>query len=399
MSPTPIQAPSDSRPVADFLGLLQQNLDSHALVKIVLGKNRRPDRELIRVSARPLRVREQECLSFLYTYRTRDVTVNESLPAGIGKIRDLLADSFQHAHLFTATRDAQLILSKKGKGVLRAGKPSHAEAPSQGHDREKERFLKLDLPFWVDLGITNEQRQLLPSMSRKWKQINKFIEVFDHAFESSGLQDKSPIRVVDFGCGKGYLTFAVHAHLRNHRGIAAHVTGVELREDLVRLCNQTAQKWKLDGLAFEAGDIQSCAPPAMEIMIALHACDTATDQALYKGIRAGASILLCSPCCHKQIRPQMQSPPLLRPVLRHGIHLDQEAEMVTDSLRALLLEAEGYATQVVEFISLEHTGKNKMILAVKRPHPSARKVALAQFRELKEFYGIREHCLETLLAT
>ena len=259
--------------------------------------------------------------------------------------------------------------------------------------------MDLDKPIWMDLGITNEQHQLLPSMSRKWKQIDKFIEVFDHAFESSGLQNATPVRVVDFGCRKGYLTFAVHDHLRNNRGIEAQVTGIELRKDLVQFCNQVVQKRKIAGLSFEHGDIASYAPQAMEIMIALHACDTATDHAIHKGIRAGASIILCSPCCHKQIRPQMQSPPLLRPVLRHGIHLDQEAEMVTDSLRALLLEAEGYATQVFEFISQEHTGKNKMILAVKQSNPARRKDALVQIQELKTFYGIREHCLETLLAS
>lgn len=388
----------DPNPIEQFIDLLRQSVDAHELVKVILGKNRGPDRELIRVWVRPLRIRDQECLSFVHQHNTKDVTVNVSIPNGIGKIRELLASSFQHGHLLTVAQDVQLTISKKGKAILSKGKPTHADAPAQDHDREKERFLDLNKPIWTDLGIANEQHQLLPSMSRKWKQINKFIEVFDHAFESSGLAHVDPVRVVDFGCGKGYLTFAVHDHLRNNRGIEAQVTGIELREDLVRFCNQIVLKRQIAGLSFEPGDIASHAPQAMEIMIALHACDTATDQAIYKGIRSGAAIILCSPCCHKQIRPQMQSPHLLRPVLRHGIHLDQEAEMVTDSLRALLLEAEGYATQVFEFISLEHTGKNKMILAVKRPHSAQRQDALAQVRELKSFFGIRELCLETLLA-
>lgn len=117
-------------------------------------------------------------------------------------------------------------------------KPTHAEAPLSGHDREKPRFLELGKPFWVDLGVANERHELLASMSRKWKQINKFIEVFEHAFAASGLSATAPVRVVDFGCGKGYLTFAVHDHLRSNRGVAAHVTGVELREELVRLCGR-----------------------------------------------------------------------------------------------------------------------------------------------------------------
>jgi hypothetical protein len=132
-------------------------------------------------------------------------------------------------------------------------------------------------------------------------------------------------------------------------------------------------------------------------MIALHACDTATDYAIHLGIRAGAEIIMCSPCCHKQLRPQMQSPGLLRGMLQHGIHLGQQAEMVTDSLRALLLDACGYDTQVFEFVSLEHTSKNKMILAVKRANTSVSKAAVAQIQDIKDFYAIREQCLETLL--
>jgi hypothetical protein len=132
-------------------------------------------------------------------------------------------------------------------------------------------------------------------------------------------------------------------------------------------------------------------------MIALHACDVATDHAIHLGLRAGADIIMCSPCCHKQIRPQLLSPHPMRSILQHGVHREQQAEMVTDTLRALLLESQGYETQVFEFVSLEHTSKNKMILAVRRPQPASPAQALAQVREIKDFYGIREQCLETLL--
>ena len=133
------------------------------------------------------------------------------------------------------------------------------------------------------------------------------------------------------------------------------------------------------------------------MLIALHACDTATDDAMHLGVRSGASIIMCAPCCHKEVRPQLLSPHPLRPILRHGIHLGQEAEMITDGLRALLLEGSGYDTQIFEFISLEHTSKNKMILAVKRSVPRDAARVLAQVRELKAFYGIREQRLESLL--
>jgi SAM-dependent methyltransferase len=244
---------------------------------------------------------------------------------------------------------------------------------------------------------------LVPAMSRKWKQINKFIEMFSAAVKAAGLDASSEVHVADFGSGKGYLTFAVHDWLVA-QGKQAHVTGVELREDMVKLCAAAAARHGLNGLTFDQGDVRSYQPARLDVMIALHACDIATDYAIHLGLRAGAKVIMCSPCCHKQIRPQMQLPPLLRPMLQHGIHLGQEAEMVTDSLRALLLEAQGYETQVFEFIALEHTSKNKMILAVKKTGAAAaaqaarRPELLAQIAEIKRFYGLREHCLETLLA-
>jgi len=155
----------------------------------------------------------------------------------------------------------------------------------------------------------------------------------------------------------------------------------------------------LEGLTFEQGDVRTVVPEAIDIMIALHACDTATDHAIHTGLRAGAAIIMCSPCCHKELRPQLLSPHPLRPILKHGVHLGQQAEMLTDGLRAMLLEACGYDTQVFEFVALEHTNKNKMILAVKRAQPTADAEALwQQIADLKGFYGIQAQCLETLLA-
>jgi hypothetical protein len=170
---------------------------------------------------------------------------------------------------------------------------------------------------------------------------------------------------------------------------------------MVALCNAAAERLALDGLRFERGDVSQHAArnvdDRVDIMVALHACDTATDHAIHKGVRAGASIIMCSPCCHKQIRLQIQSPALLKPMLQYGLHLGQQAEMVTDSLRALFLEACGYETKVFEFISLDHTNKNKMILAVKRAEPVDPAQLLVKIQELKDFYHISEHCLETLL--
>jgi hypothetical protein len=383
---------------AQFLSLLDTCLMQNSLIKLVLAKYVGAEAELQRVIIKPLTVKDQPCLSFVYRYKTRDITKNYPLVQAQELIASLLPESFKNAHLLSLTDEVQLEFSKKGKSTLFRNKAQQQrEAPSAEHDREKKRYLELTRPFLTDLGVTNKQHELIPAMSRKWKQINKFIEVFSHALTSSPIKLDQPITVADFGSGKGYLTFAIHDYLRNTLQAQGEVTGVELREDMVTLCNNAAAHLEHPGLVFKHGDVRSVAPSKLDVMIALHACDIATDYAIHTGIRSGASIIMCSPCCHKQIRLQIQSPTLLRPMLQYGLHMGQQAEMVTDALRALLLEACGYETKVFEFISLEHTNKNKMILAVKRATPADPAQLLAKIEELKTFYGIQEQCLETLL--
>ena len=383
-------------PTAAFIALFEQALAAGAFVKLVLGKPRAVAGDLVRVSARPVLLKGEAVVSFVATHKTRDVTKNLPPAEAVQQVRELLDTTFSHAHLFTTTEEVQLMVSKKGRQTLMRGKASPIAAPAV-HDREKHRFLDLDRAFLTELGVTNAQHQLVPAMARKWKQINKFIEVLDNALESSALKSAARIEVVDFGSGKGYLTFAMHDYLRHTLGLPARVTGVELRDDMVALCSGAVQRLGIDGLRFEQGDVRSRAPAPTDIMIALHACDTATDHAIHTGIRAGASIIMCSPCCHKELRPQLLSPHPLRPILKHGIHQAQEAEMLTDGLRALMLDACGYDTQVFEFIALEHTNKNKMILAVKRKATGNADEAWRQVEEIKSYYGVREHCLETLL--
>lgn len=398
---------------ARFFEAMSASLAQGQFRRLVLGKPRSGAGDLVRVSARTIDLRGVACLQLLHHHRTRDVTENLPLAEAQAKLDGLLGSAMSHGHLFTADEELQLLISKKGRIALRRARIADADAPeagaARGHEREKRRLLSLDAPFLQALGVVDRGGALVPAMARKWKQINKFVEVLDHALDEAGLAqdqppaDATPLQVVDFGAGKGYLTFATHHHLTDAaqgRGWPARTLGVELRQELVDLCNDAARRCAMDGLAFECGDVSRVLPPHVDVMIALHACDTATDHALNAGIRAGASVILSSPCCHKQIRPQLQLPAVLKPMLRHGIHLGQEAEMVTDSLRALLLESRGYDAQVFEFVSLEHTSKNKMILAVRRrqPLPAARQAALlAQIAEIKAFYGIQEHCLETLL--
>lgn len=398
MSATAITAKPAPDHRVQFLALLETSLQQNAFIKLVLARHVGSEAELQRVIIKSLTVKDQACLSFVYRYKTRDITRNLPLPEAQALIAELLPESFRNAHLLTLTDEVQLEFSKKGKPMLHRNVPQQPrEAPAAGHDREKKRYLELSRPFLTDLGVTNKQHELIPAMSRKWKQINKFIEVFSHALSTSALAQGQPVRVADFGSGKGYLTFAIHDYLRNSLQREAQVTGVELREDMVTLCNNAAARLEHPGLVFEHGDVRTVVPTEIDVMIALHACDIATDYAIHTGIRCGAAIIMCSPCCHKQIRQQIQSPGLLKPMLQYGLHLGQQAEMVTDSLRALYLEACGYETKVFEFISLEHTNKNKMILAVKRAEPQDPSALLVKIQALKDFYAIEEHCLETLL--
>ena len=392
--------PQPQEPAGDelnrFMARLATSLEQATFVKLVLAKYRGPEPGPVRLIVRQVLLRDQPNLSFVHRYNTKDITQNLALPAGLEMIRQQLGPAFKSGHLLTHNHTVELSISKRGLCTLRESAAA-STAPSQAHNREKHRLVDLHRPFLVALGVTNEQHQLVPAMSRKWRQINKFIEVFSHAFATSALARGGPVRVVDFGSGKGYLTFAIHDHLRGALGTDVQVRGVELRPDLVQLCGDAVRRLGIEGLSFEQGDVRTYAPGAIDVMIALHACDTATDHAIHLGLRGGAAIIMCSPCCHKQIRPQLLSPHPLRPILQHGVHLGQEAEMLTDGLRALWLEACGYNTQVFEFISLEHTNKNKMILAVKRAQPAAPDAVLAQVEEIKKFYGIREHCLEGLL--
>ncbi|MGI2022926.1 class I SAM-dependent methyltransferase [Shewanella glacialipiscicola] len=384
----------------DFYQLLADSLAKNSLIKLLLSKYRGADKSLQRITIRPISLQNEPMLSFVYQHQTNHITKNLSYDEGLASIKLLLGNDFKSAHLATAQAEVQLEISKKGKVQISTHNVKQAVATPLEHDREKKRFVDIQRPFLTQLGVTDSQHNLIPAMSRKWKQINKFIEVFSQALEASPHKNDQPINVVDFGSGKGYLTFAIHDYLRHSLHNDAQVTGIELRQALADLCNETAATLDHQGLSFVCGDVRTHAPKQTDVMIALHACDIATDYAIHYGIRANADIIMCSPCCHKQIRPQMHSPELFKPMLQYGVHMGQQAEMVTDSLRALFLEANGYATKVFEFISLEHTNKNKMILAVKKPQHNQKDSAaiLAQIADIKAYYGITEHCLETLLA-
>lgn len=379
--------------VEDFVAEMNDALKDGSFRRLTLGKYRGKVDGLKQVQVRPVETKQGGLLSARIRFETRDVT--ENIDALEDRFREWLADGFRSAHLHTATQDYQLEFSKRGKTRLNRSRATMSgEATS--HDREKQRIVPMDRPYLRALGITSEQGEVLPSRNDKWKQINRFIEVCEAAFRASPLAEEKELRVLDFGSGKGYLTFALHDYLRERVGESVTTTGVELRKGLADDGNEVAQRCVCAGLRFQSGDIGTFPASRIDIMVALHACDTATDLALHQGIQNGATLILSAPCCHQEIRPLLQIPAVLEPMLRHGIHLGTEADTITDSLRALLLEASGYRVKVFEFIALEHTSKNKMIAAV-RDVSIDKERAKEEFRKLRDFYGIQHQKLAELL--
>lgn len=380
-----------------FLEAFQQAFETDHFDRLILSQYKGELEQLEKMTFRVISLNEQKVLSCVYRYKTQDVTKNYPLNEALTQVTELLVCCKQ-ANLFTDQEELQLKKNKK-KAMLTRSKAKPASTKSkaeQGHDRVKQRYVDQDSVFLQHLGITDQQGQIIPSMARKWKQINKFVEIFSGALAQIQPQEQG-LRIVDFGSGKGYLTCALYDYMQKH-GQTPYVTGVELNPKMVEFCQNVAQQSGFSQLDFFQGDVRTYEPERLDVMIALHACDVATDFAIHSGIRLNAQIIMCAPCCHKELRPQLQSPKVLSPMLQFGIHAGQQAEMLTDTIRALLLKAYGYETKVFEFVALEHTSKNKMILATKRKdYGQPDQAVLAQIQALKEMYGIQKHSLELLL--
>lgn len=389
-----------------FLELLRTAVHGGTLVKLTLGKHRGPDATLLNLFVRPVALKSGAHFAFVWRHATRDVTKNHAPAAALREIEPLIGAHFLDAHLFTVGQTAQLECQPDGTARLRVkaspgGGAASAPRSDTSHDRPKSHLIPAGAPWLFGLGVTNNRGQPREGMADKFRQIQKFSELLTHlldeAFPPSATDSPPPpLRVVDAGAGKGYLTFALAALL----GERAVVHGIEGRPELAALCNRVAGEQGLaPRLTFSAGTIADTLPENCDILIALHACDTATDDALARGIAAGARLIVVAPCCQKELRPQLTAPSILADALRHGIFQERQAEFVTDALRAQLLEWAGYRTKVFEFISTEHTAKNLMIAAIKsRPAGAPDDAAAQRIRAFAAFYGIRTQRFATHLA-
>ena len=380
-----------------FLDLLRASVHDGTLVKLTLGKHRGADATLQNLFVRPVALKAGPHLACVWRHATRDITKNLPAATAAAQLEPLIGADFLDAHLFTTAQTAQLECQPDDTARLRVREPAPAPGlppppASASHDRAKQHLIAADAPWLRALGVTNDRGQPREGMADKFSQIQKFAELLTHLLAEEKFPEGRPLRVVDMGSGKGYLTFAIAALF----GARVQVSGVEARPELVALCNRVARECGVSNLAFTAGHIADTPLKNLDLLIALHACDTATDDALAKGLAAGAQLLVVAPCCQKELRPQLTAPPVLADALRHGIFQERQAEFVTDALRALLLEWAGYRTKVFEFISTEHTAKNLMIAASKTHAPGDAATA-ARLREFAAFYGIRSQRLATLL--
>jgi SAM-dependent methyltransferase len=408
----------DNEPIHQFIGKFTASLGDGSFVRLLLS-GPRASGGVEKVLARCVDLKGTPHLSFTLRYHARDETKNFALNDGLAWIRERAGREFRGALLSTTVRDWQLVTPRTGKMRLIAHKPNAGQAPSREHDQPRHTLLDHTAQDWLHgLGVTDAGGIIRAAMADKYRQINRYLEILSHLAKDCGWHKWEPeaptsppsqithrtsqtpnkLVLADMGCGKGYLTFGAWHLFRRVWKQPVRVIGVEARADLVEVTNRLARQIHADGLEFVSGAIGSAELPQMDALIALHACDTATDDAIRRGIELGAKLLVVAPCCHKELRPQLGKPEPLAPVLRHGVMEERMAEWLTDGLRALFLEWAGYRTKVFEFVSSEHTAKNLMIAAVRHSKPFMDAAARQRIEELRSFAGIQHHALDTLLS-
>jgi SAM-dependent methyltransferase len=381
----------------EFITALRSSLEQQEFVRLTLSGYRG---EAAGLNSLVVQLKAGLKLAFTYRYQTKEIVKNLPIDDAITQITNIIGNEFTNARIFTTEQDLQLTYNKRLQPRLVSTKPTFPKAAApKSHDRQKQYFIQpANNVYLKALGITNAQGDIVRTREAKFKQINKFIEIIDSLYRNSDLPAREALSIVDMGSGKGYLTFAVYDFLNHTIGKPSQVTGIELREELVTFCNATAQQAEFNQLTFAPGTIQSAAQQPMDIAIALHACDTATDDAIHASLQAKASLIVLAPCCHNQIRRQMNESAAVKATWEFGILIERQAQLVTDRLRSLFLELHGYQTKVFEFIDAEHTDKNLMITATKHDRAVNQTAILEQIAQLKMQNGIRSYYLEDRFA-
>ncbi len=381
-----------------FLSAVEAAIAEGTFVRLTLGKYRGSG-DVKKAVATVVTLKGVPHLNVVTSMSRRDLTENFKTGEAIARLRALIGLQFLNATLFTTGKDVTLTFNNKGDAQISEARPTMAsKAPAQ-HNRAKQYAVAPDRPYLNALGLTSSDGTVKPSMYAKYRQICHFIEIIEDLIRASPIASQGTLNVVDIGSGKGYLTIALYDYLTAKLGKQATVTGIEVRPDMVALCSGIAKTLQMTGLTFQAVAAADALTPASHITIALHACDTATDDAIAQGIAAQSALIVCAPCCQHELAPQLAAASDgLSGLMRFGLFKQRQADLVTDAARCLLLEASGYRVKVIEFVSTEHTAKNVMIAATRSSNVD-RAAARLQYATLKQLFGFTSQHLEMRLAS
>lgn len=390
--------------VSDYKDLLKATvLDGESLVRATFSGSL-PGQAVpwIRVVIRPVLLKAERFLQFSYFDSKKDITKNYAGIEANSKLDELLALPFKNFHVETTTRVVQVNLSKKGKPLIHESRIAQEEKRevNLAHNREKDLILSTTQPepFLQAVGIMTGEGKIKSDMQSKFRQINEYLKLIA---QTGVLQEfpASPVEVVDFGCGNAYLTFATYHYLTNVLGLEAKMVGIDVQSSLLEKHVANAESLGWSGLTFQATPIISYEPETRpHVALALHACDTATDDAIAQGIRWGSKLIITAPCCHHELQEQLGKQPYpapFNPVSRYGILSERLGDILTDTFRALILRISGYRTDVVQFVSTEYTAKNLMIRAV-GGLPAGDPKFVREYNALKAYWNVTPY-LERLL--
>jgi hypothetical protein len=379
-----------------FIKALAAAIENGSFAKLTLGKFRGKG-ETSKAIATIVTLKDVPHLKLVTSFPRKDETKTYKVDEGLRAIGSSIGETYMSATLFSTTRDVRLDYSRKGVPHLAIGKATLKAAEPASHDRKKAYLVPPDRPYLKALQVADGEGRIKPSMQGKYRQICRFIEIADDLIKESDLKKDAPLNVVDIGSGKGYLTFAFYDYLTTQLGYRCEMSGIEMRPELVEFCNKLARELGFGGLTFVAEEASRISRPGIDIIIALHACDTATDDAMALGVRAKTSLILSAPCCQHEIAPQIKDTgDGLLGLIKYPLLKQRQADLVTDAARALLLESSGYKVKLIEFVSTEHTSKNILIAAVRSSHVD-RVAAREQYQALKNTTGFSTQHLESQL--
>ncbi len=341
---------------------------SDRLYQIVLSSPRKKD-GAFKIKIRPVMVKGEVNFQETTAKGSQVFHKNYDKSEMVSAILSYMEQDFKQLEGESMDETFHVLVSKKGNMMIKRKKRKDTGqilAPDMSHNRSKNYILKEDvpIPFLMDLGVQTQEGKIVRSRYDKFRQINRFLEFVEDILPT--LKRKEQIHIVDFGCGKSYLTFAMYYYLHEQKGLDVCISGLDLKADVIKKCSYLAEKYGYDNLQFYQGDISSFErTDKVDMVVTLHACDTATDFAIKKAIDWNAEVIFTVPCCQHEVNSQIESQ-LLAPVLKYGVLKERISALITDGIRAGLLEEAGYDTQVLEFIDMEHTPKNILIRAVKR---------------------------------